>query len=80
MKVGGKCLLWITFTSYPILSITKTMKRILLFSLCLLAFSLQAVWGQKKALDETRKVIERVTGKSDLPVSFVLKANKGQVV
>lgn len=55
------------------------MKRILLFSLCLLASSLQAVWGQKKALDETRKVIERVTGKSDLPVSFVLKANKGQV-
>ena len=55
------------------------MKRILLFSLCLLAFSLQAVWGQKKALDETRKVIERVTGKSDLPVSFVLKANKGQL-
>lgn len=55
------------------------MKRILLFSLCLLAFSLQAVWGQKKALDETRKVIERVTGESDLPVSFVLKANKGQV-
>lgn len=55
------------------------MKRILLFSLCLLASSLQAVWGQKKALDETRKVIERVTGKSDLPVSFVLKANKGQL-
>lgn len=55
------------------------MKRILLFSFCLLAFSLQAVWGQKKALDETRKVIERVTGKSDLPVSFVLKANKGQL-
>lgn len=55
------------------------MKRILLFSLCLLAFSLQAVWGQKKALDETRKVIERVTGKSDLPVSFVLKASKGQL-
>lgn len=55
------------------------MKRILLFSLCLLAFSLQTVWGQKKALDETRKVIERVTGKSDLPVSFVLKANKGQL-
>ena len=55
------------------------MKRILLFSLCLLASSLQAVWGQKKALDEPRKVIERVTGKSDLPVSFVLKANKGQV-
>lgn len=56
------------------------MKRILLFSLCLLASSLQAVWGQKKALDEIRKVIERVTGKSDLPVSFVLKANKGQLV
>ena len=55
------------------------MKRILLFSLCLLASSLQAVCGQKKALDETRKVIERVTGKSDLPVSFVLKANKGQL-
>lgn len=55
------------------------MKRILLFSLCLLASSLQTVWGQKKALDQTRKVIERVTGKSDLPVSFVLKANKGQV-
>lgn len=55
------------------------MKRILLFSLCLLASSLQAVWGQKKALDETRKVIERVTGKSDLPMSFVLKANKGQL-
>lgn len=55
------------------------MKRILLFSLCLLASSLQAVWGQKKALDQTRKVIERVTGKSDLPVSFVLKANKGQL-
>lgn len=55
------------------------MKRIILFSLCLLASSLQAVWGQKKALDETRKVIERVTGKSDLPVSFVLKANKGQL-
>ena len=35
------------------------MKRILLFSLCLLASSLQAVWGQKKALDETRKVIEQ---------------------
>lgn len=56
------------------------MKRILLFSLCLLASSLQAVCGQKKALDETRKVIERVMGKSDLPVSFVLKANKGQLV
>lgn len=56
------------------------MKRILLFSICLLVFSLQAVWGQKKALDEIRKVIERVTGKSDLPVSFMLKANKGQVV
>lgn len=55
------------------------MKRILLFSICLLTFSLQAVWGQKKALDETRRVIERVTGKSDLPVSFVLKANKGQL-
>lgn len=55
------------------------MKRILLFSICLLVFSLQAVWGQKKALDETRKVIERVTGKSDLPVSFMLKANKGQL-
>lgn len=54
------------------------MKRILLFSFCLLSFSLQAVWGQKAALSETRKVMERVTGKSDLPMSFVLKPDKGQ--
>ncbi|WP_129698797.1 alpha-N-acetylglucosaminidase [Parabacteroides goldsteinii] len=54
------------------------MKRILLFSLCWLSFSLQAVWGQKEALAETRQVVERVTGKSDLPVSFVLKPDKGQ--
>ena len=55
------------------------MKRILLFSLCLLTFSLQAIRGQKKALTEPRNVIERVTGKSDLPISLVLKPNKGKL-
>lgn len=54
------------------------MKRILLFSFCLLSFSLQIISGQKSALVETRKVVERVTGQSDLPVSFVLKPDKGQ--
>lgn len=53
------------------------MKRIILFSLCLLTFSLQTTWGQKKALAESRNVIERVTGKSDLPISLVLKPGKG---
>ena len=55
------------------------MKRIILFSLCLLTFSLQTIWGQKKALTETRNVIQRVTGKSDLPISLVLKPNKGKL-
>lgn len=55
------------------------MKKIILFSLCLLTFSLQTIWGQKKALAETRKVIERVAGKSDLPISLVLKSNKGKL-
>ena len=55
------------------------MKRIILFGLCLLTFSLQAIWGQKKGLTETRKVIERVTGKSDLPISLVLKPSKGKL-
>ena len=55
------------------------MKRIILFSLCLLTFSLQTIWGQKKALAESRNVIERVTGKSDLPISLVLKPNKGKL-
>ena len=32
--------------------------------------------GEKKSLEEAYKVIERVTGESDLPVSFVLKSNK----
>ena len=54
------------------------MKRILLFSFCLLSFSLQTILGQKSALVGTRKVVERVTGQSDLPVSFVLKPDKGQ--
>lgn len=53
------------------------MKRILLFSFCLLSFFLQTVWGQKGALTEVRQVVERVTGQSDLPVSFVLKLDKG---
>lgn len=53
------------------------MKRILLFSFCLLSFFLQTVWGQKGALAEVRQVVERVTGQSDLPVSFVLKLDKG---
>lgn len=55
------------------------MKRIILFSLCLLTISLQAIWGQKKGLTEPRNVIERVTGKSDLPISLVLKPNKGKL-
>ena len=55
------------------------MKRIILFSLCLLTFSLQTIWRQKKALAESRNVIERVTGKSDLPISLVLKPNKGKL-
>lgn len=52
------------------------MKRILFF--CLLLFVQQAVVGQKKSLEEVYKVIERVSGESDLPVSFVLKANKNK--
>lgn len=52
------------------------MKRILFLSLCLLFFYQQSFWGQKETLVETHKVIERVTGQSDLPVSFVLKQNK----
>ena len=55
------------------------MKRIILFSLCLLTSSLQTIWGQKKALAESRNVIERVTGKSNLPISLVLKPNKGKL-
>ena len=55
------------------------MKRILLLSLYLLTFSLQTIWGQKKALAESRNVIERVTGKSDLPISLVLKPGKGKL-
>ena len=55
------------------------MKRIILFSLCLLTFSLQTIWGQKRGLTETRNVIERVTGKSDLPISLALKPGKGKL-
>lgn len=55
------------------------MKRILLLSLCLLTFSFQPTWGQKKALVESRNVIQRTTGKSNLPISLVLKPGKGKL-
>ena len=55
------------------------MKRILLLSLCLLTFSFQPTWGQKKALAESRNVIQRTTGKSNLPISLVLKPGKGKL-
>lgn len=54
------------------------MKRIFFAGLCFFAFFLQTAWGQKNTLAETRKVVERVTGQSNLPISFVLKPDKGK--
>lgn len=54
------------------------MKRILFLVFCLLLFFQQPFWGQKKTVKEAYNVIERATGQSDLPVSFILKPNKNR--
>lgn len=54
------------------------MKRIILWTFSLLFVCQQSFGGQKKSVEEVYKVIERVTGKSDLPVSFALKSNKNK--
>lgn len=52
------------------------MKRTLFIGLCMLFSCLQTYGKQKSALAEVRKVVERVTGRSDLPVHFVLRQDK----